>query len=96
MAIYKVTKVRKEAPSLNPNHKHIVGVVTEDGVYHSNQVVVDSLASGDSWWTSVPDEPEAEIIRLRCCPQAWCLHAPYLASVPGESLASDLERLPPG
>jgi len=96
MATYKVTKVRKEAPPANPAHKHLVGVLTDDGVYHSIQEVVDSIARGDTWWTAAPGEPEAEIVPLRTCPGQWCQRSPYLQSVPGDSLASDLEKLPHG
>jgi hypothetical protein len=96
MPIHKVTKVRKESPPLNPNHKHIVGVVTDDGVYHPNQEVAESIASGDVWLTSVPDEPEAEIQVAPFCKHPWCFHKPYLATTPAETLANDVERLPPG
>jgi len=93
MANFKVTKVRK-APAANQAHKHIVGLVTDGGAEHTVQQVLESLARGDSWWTAVPGEPEAEIMRIPTCTKAWCMHGPYLTSTPGESLASDLERLP--
>jgi hypothetical protein len=96
MAHFKVTRVRKAAPPLNPSHTHIVGVVTDDGVYHPNQEVVDSIASGHAWWTSVPGEPEAAIGPVPHCPKPWCMHGPYLESTPSETLANDLEKLPPG
>jgi hypothetical protein len=96
MATYKVTKVRKESPPLNPAHKHLVGVLTDDGAYHPIQEVVDSIAKGDTWWTAAPEEPQAAIMPEPYCPKPFCMHGPYLASVPGESLASDLEKLPPG
>ena len=97
MAHYKVTKVRKDSPPLNPTHKHIVGVLTEDGAYHTVQEVVDSLAQGDTWATSVEGEPEVEILAQPFCPKQWCMHAPYLATGSGETpLAADIEKLPPG
>ena len=96
MATFKVTRVRREYPPLNRSHQHIVGVVTDDGVFHTNQEVVDSLAAGHTWRTLVPDEPEAEILPEPHCSKPWCLHSPYLSSTPGPSLATDLERMPPG
>ena len=96
MATYRVTKVRKERPALNPNHEHIVGVITDDGVYHTVQEVVDSLGGGDLWVTSAEDAPEATILEAPFCQHEWCLHKPYLASTPGNTLASDLEKLPRG
>ncbi len=93
MARIKVVKVRK-VPSANQAHKHIVGLVDDAGVEHTVQEVLESLGRGDTWWTAAPDEPEAEILPLPRCSKAWCLHGPYLTSTPGESLASDLERLP--
>jgi hypothetical protein len=93
MASIKVVKVRK-APSADQAHKHVVGVVDDGGVEHTVAEVVASLGRGDTWWTAAPGEPEAEILALPRCPKAWCLHGPYLASTPGESLASDLEKLP--
>ncbi len=93
MANFKVTKVRKE-PAASQPHKHIVGVVTETGEYFTVQQVLESLRRGDGWWTAAPGEPEAEILPAKTCSKAWCLHGPYLTSTPGESLASDLERLP--
>ena len=93
MAIFKVTKVRKE-PSANQAHKHIVALVTDGGEVFTTHQVLASLARGDTWFTAVPDEPEAEILPAPTCTKAWCIHGPYLTSTPGESLASDLERLP--
>jgi hypothetical protein len=95
MASHKVTKVRKEAPALNPSHEHIVGVLTDDGAYHTVQEVADSIAAGDAWETSVPGEQDAPISVQDVCPKGWCMHRPYLSSN-GDSLASDLERLPRG
>ena len=96
MATYKVTKVRKEAPPLNPSHEHIVGVVTDDGAYHTVREVADSIGQGNTWYTSASGAPEAMIGVELFCTHAWCLHAPYLSSTPGETLASDLEKLPRG
>lgn len=93
MALFKVTKVRK-VPAANQAHKHIVALVTDGGEVHTVQQVLESLARGDRWSTAVPGEPEAEIMRIPTCTKAWCIHGPYLTSTPGESLASDLERLP--
>ncbi|HTP52163.1 MAG TPA: DUF3892 domain-containing protein [Anaeromyxobacteraceae bacterium] len=96
MASYRVTKVRKEAPALNPSHEHIVGVVTDDGAYHTVQEVVDSIRGGDVWRAFVEGEPEAMIGIEPFCSRPWCMHSPYLSSTPGETLATDLERLPRG
>lgn len=96
MKTYRVTKVRKEAPPLNESHKHIVGVITEDGAYHTNQEVVDSIRSGDVWLACAADELPAPLLPQDVCPHGWCMHQPYLASVPGATLATDLEKLPRG
>ncbi len=96
MTVHKVTKVRKEAPALNPSHEHVVGVVTDDGVYHTVQEVVDSIGRGDQWQASAPGEPEAPIRPEPFCPGDWCMQRPYLSSEPGTSLATDLEKLPRG
>jgi len=93
MTDFKVTRVRK-VPAANQAHKHIVAVVTETGDERTVAQVLESLARGDRWWTAAPGEPEAEILRIPTCTKAWCIHGPYLTSTPGESLASDLERLP--
>jgi hypothetical protein len=96
MTTYRVTKVRKEPPPLNPSHEHIVGVVTDEGAYYTVQQVVDSLATGDVWLASVAGEPEAAITAEPFCSHTWCMHQPYLASVAGNTLATDLERMPRG
>jgi len=95
MSTHRVTKVRKAPPPLNPSHEHIVGVVTEDGAYYTNQQVADSLAAGDVWVAAAGDA-EADILAQPFCPNGWCMHQPYLASVPGNTLATDLEKLPRG
>jgi len=94
MAIFRVTKVRKEAMPLDPKHEHIVGVQTDDGAYHPLPEVVASIERGDEWRTAAAGEPEAAISVEPYCTKPWCLRAPYLASEPGESVASDLEKLP--
>ena len=96
MASYTVTKVRKEAPSGNPSHEHIVGVVTTDGAYHTNQEVATSIANGDVWQALVQGEREALIKVDPFCPRAWCVLQPYLSTVLGDTLATDLEKLPRG
>jgi hypothetical protein len=96
MATYKVTKVRKEPPALNPSHDHIVGVLTADGAYYTNQQVAESIQRGDLWVASAPGEPDAEILTQPVCPNGWCMHQPYLASVPSATLATDLEKMPRG
>ena len=96
MANYKVTKVRKEAPAQNPSHEHIIGVVTDDGVYHPIQEVVDSIVAGHEWHASVPGEPPALLRAEPFCSQGWCMHRPYLSSEPGTTLATDLEKMPRG
>lgn len=95
MAIYNVTKVRKEAPAQNPSHEHIVGLVTDDGAYHTNQEVAESIRAGNTWQTLVSGET-ALIGVDDYCGYKWCMHAPYLRSTPGPSLATDLEKLPRG
>lgn len=96
MATYKVTRVRKEAPPLNASHEHIVGVLTDDGSYFTNQQVVDSIQAGDVWLASVAGESEAKILAEPFCPKGWCMHQPYLVSVITDTLATDLERMPRG
>jgi len=96
MATYKVTKVRKAAPALNPSHEHIVGVLTDDGAYHTVQEVADSIKAGNVWLTSVAGELDAVIGVDLFCRHGWCMHAPYLSSSPTESLATDLEKMPRG
>jgi hypothetical protein len=95
MATYKVTRVRKEASSLRPSHEHIVGVVTDDGAYHTVPEVVASITVGDLWETSVPGERDVPIVVEEHCPGDWCMLRPYLSST-GDSLASSLEKLPRG
>jgi len=96
METHNVIKVRKERPVLNPDHEHIVGVVTEDGAYHSIQEVVDSIRLGHLWQTSVAGENKNPIRIDLHCPHSWCLHQPYLSTATAETLATDLERLPRG
>jgi hypothetical protein len=96
MAIHKVTKVRKEASPMSPPHEHIVGVLTDDGAYHTVQEVVDSIERGDAWEAWVPGEPAAAIRPELACPKGWCMHRPYLTSEGGDTLAADLEKLPRG
>jgi len=95
MATYNVTKVRKEAPALNPSHEHIVGVLTDDGAFHTNREVAASIEAGDTWQTLVEGE-SAPIGVDPHCRHKWCMHAPYLSTTPSATLATDLEKLPRG
>lgn len=87
-----VTKVRKQICS--QRFHHIVGVLTNDGQFHSNETVVNSIAAGQKWVTSVPSEPEATIKRLATCPR--CNYGPYLTTAPDHSTKNNLENLPQG
>jgi hypothetical protein len=96
MASYKVTRVRKERPALNPDHEHLVGVLTGDGAYHTVQEVVASIERGDQWFTSLPGEQDAAILVEDSCRHGWCMHRPYLSSAGNDTLATDLEKMPRG
>ena len=44
MAVFHVVNVRRERSGFgSSSHEHIVGVVTDDGDYHTNEAVVASL-----------------------------------------------------
>ena len=96
MTTRRVTRVRKASPELNPSHEHIVGVLTDDGAYHTVQEVADGILAGEEWLSVVEGEEPAHIKVEDCCPKGWCMFRPYLSSLGGDSVATDLERLPRG
>ncbi|MFZ5479079.1 MAG: DUF3892 domain-containing protein [Myxococcota bacterium] len=97
MSSYYAKKVRKEkAGSGNNSHEHIVGVLTGDGVFHSNKAVTDSIDNGNDWYTEVSGEPKAKIRKVSYCPQSACLHSPYLTTHPDHTEKNNLENLPRG
>ena len=96
MSTFVVHRVRKQALPLDPSHEHVIGVLTEDGAFHSNQEVAESIARGDTWRAATPDGREASIRVEPFCTRGWCMLAPYLATVPSETLATSLEKLPQG
>lgn len=91
MATYTVTKVRKELSS-DRSHEHIEGVCTSDGVHHTRQTVVNSIASGNLWRTSA-DGYEATITTIRFCPKPNCLAQPYIRTNPDSTKKDNLENL---
>jgi hypothetical protein len=99
MATYYVTKVRKENSTGTGGtpHEHIVGVITDSGVYYKNQQVADSIDAGNEWYTQVPGEPNAKIKKLaRCSHASGCSHKPYLTTEPDHTKKNNLENLPRG
>ena len=96
MTTHRVTRVRKASPELDPSHEHLVGVLTEDGTYHTVEEVAERIRAGEAWLASAPGEPDAPIWVEDCCPKGWCMHRPYLSSAGGDTLATDLERMPRG
>lgn len=97
MTDFFVTKVRKvRAGSAGTEHEHIVGVLTPNGNFHSNQAVVDSISARNSWYTDAPDQPRALIKHLPSCPAKDCQHKPYLTTAPDHTTKNNLESLPRG
>jgi hypothetical protein len=91
MAIYTVTKVRKEQ-SADGTHKHIEGVCMSDNTHYTRQQVVDSIDAGNTWKTSAGGY-EATIETLKFCPKANCLAQPYIKTLPDSMKKDNLENL---
>lgn len=97
MSTYNVNKVRKQAAKTKSgSHEHIVGVLTTDGIFHSNADVVASIGRGNSWQTDVVGEPKAKITKRGFCPHSDCYHAPYITTAPDHTTKNNLENLPRG
>lgn len=92
-----MTLVRKETATISASsHDHIIGVVTEGGVFYSNQKVSDSIDRKNDWYTKVTGEPSAKIKVIGYCPANLCYHKPYLTTDPDHTTKNNLESLPRG
>jgi hypothetical protein len=93
----RAVKVRKETVANDKKeiHAHIVGVITEDGLYHTNQDVVRGISAGQDWYT-MEDGKKARIRPLGYCPNSSCYHKPYITTNPDHTTANNLENLPRG
>ncbi|XYH94656.1 DUF3892 domain-containing protein [Sorangium sp. So ce1128] len=98
MGTYYVTKVRKQTVTNKDgtSHEHIVGVVTNIGIFYTNKAVVDSIDAGHDWYTEVDKEPRAKIKKLKSCSRSGCTHSPYLTTNPDHTTRNNLENLPRG
>jgi hypothetical protein len=92
MTTHTVVGVRKVF-SDDFSHRHIVGVCTDDRVYHSVRVVVESIGIGDNWRTKVGGFEEA-IKVLAECPAPGCTAAPYIETTRRSPRKENLENLP--
>ena len=90
MAIYIVTKVRKELAD-DGTHRHIAGVCTDAGTYYSRKQVVDSIGAENTWKTSSGGY-EALIEPMKSCPR--CPATPYIKTHPDSDKQDNLENLP--
>jgi hypothetical protein len=90
MAIFIVTKVRKELSS-NGAHKHIEGVCTSDGTHYTRKKVVDSINEGNYWKTEAGGYGET-IKTIGSCPK--CSASPYIKTNPDSTGLDNLENLP--
>lgn len=91
MAIYIVTKVRKESSS-DGTHRHVEGVCTNAGVHYTRKEVVDSINAGNLWKTSA-DGYEAIIETVNSCPKPNCSATPYIRTNPDSTKKDNLENL---
>ncbi len=91
MAIFTVTKVRKER-SVDGTHLHIEGVCTSSGTHYTREEVVNSINNGNTWKTSA-DGYEATIKVIKYCPKAQCLATPYIETKPDSTKKDNLEKL---
>jgi hypothetical protein len=91
MAEYIVTKVHKQS-SGDGSHRHIQGVCTEDGTYHSREEVVDSINDGNVWRTRAGGYEE-RIKILEYCPEPRCFATPYITTNPDSTKKDNLENL---
>jgi hypothetical protein len=93
----QAVKVRKETVEnqKHEKHEHIIGVITSDGIYHTNKEVVDGINAGEEWYTNVGGK-KAKIRAIRFCPEASCLHQPYITTAPDSTTANNLDNLPLG
>jgi len=89
MAIYVVTKVRKEM-SDDGTHEHIEGVCTDDGTHYTRKEVVDSINDGNLWKTRANGH-EATIHPVGRCPR--CSATPYIETNPDSTEKDNLENL---
>ncbi len=94
ISTYTVVKVRKEL-SNDPSHRHIEGVITDDGTHYTRQQVASSIDAGNVWKTSA-DGYTATIRNVTYCHHASCYASPYLATNPDSSKKDNLENLPEG
>ena len=96
MATFHVIKVKKEATIIRGTpHRHIIGVITNDGVEWTNEEVVTSIeVHQNDWCTSVPGQPMAKIRPFDSCPTTGCPHRPYLMTEADSTAENNLENLP--
>jgi len=92
VAQYTVTKVRKEDAD---GHRHLEGVITNNGTHYTTQQVYDSIEAGDSWKTQVAGTT-AIIKQGAACGYEGCSAAPYVTTNPDGTKYDNLENLPEG
>ena len=92
MTRYTVTKIRKEW-SVDKTHRHLEGVITEDGTHYTRREVVDSIAEGHTWVTSAGGSV-VRISTVVCCHHAFCYALPYLRTNPRSTGLDNVENLP--
>lgn len=92
MSTYSVNRVRREWSS-DYAHKHIAGVYTTDGVYHSRAEVVASIKAGNHWYSSGGGNT-AKIHVVQKCMKYGCLMTPYISTNADGSLGDNLDKLP--
>jgi hypothetical protein len=90
MATYYATRVRKER-SADGTHEHIAGVCTGT-TYWTRRQVVDSISSGDAWYTDAGGS-NAKIEPINYCPRGACLATPYIRTNPNGIGKDNLENL---
>jgi len=96
VAVYYVTKVRKEWSSSPRLHEHIEGVCTVDGAHYTRRQVLDSMNRSDQWFTRGSDGSTARIKPLeRCSVVSGCPATPYLTTAPDHTTKNNLDTLPP-
>lgn len=93
MAIYIVTRVRKEESS-DSTHHHIEGVCTNDGVHYTRAEVVKSINEGNLWKTSASGYEAIIRPRSSCNRRSNCNAAPYIETNPDSTKLDNLENLP--
>ena len=94
MATFTVIKVRKERAE-DGTHRHIEGVITDDGSHYTRSEVASSIDQGDTWQTNAGGY-SATIGKLPYCLNPSCLASPYITTHPTSTQLDNLENLPEG